>query len=69
MTDRTSPSAASASLPIFYTIDQIATHLQVSTKTLHRWIKAGDLVAHRIGRKLRISESDLQAFIKLRRDG
>ena len=69
MPERPSPPAASASLPKYFTLDEVAAHLQLSTKTLRRWIKAGDLVAHRIGRKLRISENDLQAFIRLRRDG
>jgi excisionase family DNA binding protein len=55
-------------LPTLLTIDQTAEHLQVSTKTLRRWIDAGDLVAHRIGRQLRISASDLQTFIQARRD-
>lgn len=55
------------SLPTLFTIQQTADHLNVSTKTLRRWIEAGDLVAHRIGRGLRISEPDLQAFIKTRR--
>ena len=54
-------------LPTLLTIDQTAKHLQVSTKTVRRWIEAGELVAHRFGRQWRISESDLQAFIRMRR--
>jgi excisionase family DNA binding protein len=50
-----------------YTLPQTAEFLQVSTKTIRRWISSGDLVAHRIGRQFRISESDLQMFIKMRR--
>ena len=49
------------------TIRQTASVLQVSVKTVRRWIKGGDLVAHRIGRQLRISRDDLQTFIKLQR--
>jgi excisionase family DNA binding protein len=52
-----------------HTLDQVAERLQVSTKTLRRWIAAGDIVAHRFGRQLRISEADLSAFIRLHRQG
>ncbi len=55
-------------LPRLLTIEQTAEHLQVSTKTIRRWIQNGDLVAHRIGRQRRISDSDLQAFIRMRRE-
>ncbi len=34
--------------PALLTIEQTAEHLQVSTKTIRRWIDAGDLVAHRL---------------------
>lgn len=51
-----------------HTIPQTAKRLQVSTKTVRRWIDAGDLIAHRFGRQLRISDPDLMAFIKLRRE-
>ena len=51
-----------------YTILQISKILQVSTKTIRRWIGAGDLIAHRFGHQWRISEPDLQAFIRMRRE-
>ena len=57
-----------ATLPSLLTLDQTAEVLQVTTRTLHRWIDTGDLVVHRIGRQLRISDPDLQAFIRVRRD-
>lgn len=57
------------SLPTLFTIKQAAKHLDTSTRTIRRWIDAGDLIAHRIGRGYRISESDLLAFIKLGREG
>ena len=49
------------------TIKDAAAVLQVSDKTVRRWIDAGDLVAHRIGRQWRVSQGDLETFIKLRR--
>jgi len=56
------------SLPALLTIKQAAMQIQVSTKTINRWIKGGDLVAHRFGRQWRISEPDLKAFIRMRRE-
>jgi excisionase family DNA binding protein len=52
----------------FYTIEQIADCLAVSTKTVRRWIDNELLVAHRFNRAVRISEADLAAFLALRRD-
>ena len=60
---------ASSSIRPLLTIPQTAEHLQVSTKSVRRWIESGELVAHRIGRQLRISWSDLQAFVRMRRIG
>jgi excisionase family DNA binding protein len=54
-------------LPTLLTIGQVAETLQISTKTVRRWVEGGDLIAHRIGRQWRISEADLQAFIRMRR--
>jgi excisionase family DNA binding protein len=51
----------------FYTIEQIADCLAVSTKTVRRWIDKKLLIAHRIGGVLRISEADLAAFLAIRR--
>jgi excisionase family DNA binding protein len=53
--------------PKFYTIEQIADCLAVSTKTVRRWIDKKLLVAHRIGGVLRISEADFAAFLAIRR--
>ena len=53
----------------FHTIREIAELLQVSQKTVRRWIDQGDLVAHRFGRQLRISRADFEAFVRLRREG
>ena len=55
-------------LPPLLTISQTAEHLQVSTKTIRRWIDSGELIAHRFGRQWRISNADLQAFIRIRRE-
>jgi excisionase family DNA binding protein len=46
-----------------YTIAQIAEFVEVSTRTVRRWIAEGLLVAHRINGLVRISEADFQAFL------
>ena len=53
----------------FFTIAEIAERLGVSTRTVRRWIRSGDLVAHRFGGIVRISEKDLRAFLALHRAG
>jgi excisionase family DNA binding protein len=52
----------------FYTIEQIANFIEVSTRTVRRWIQEGLLVAHRINGLVRISEADFQAFLATHRD-
>jgi excisionase family DNA binding protein len=46
----------------FYTIEQIAQSLVVSTRTVRRWIKDKLLIAHRIKGVIRVSEADFAAF-------
>lgn len=51
----------------FFTIAQVADRLDVSTRTVRRWIKSGDLLVHRFSRVVRIAESDLKAFLAAHR--
>jgi excisionase family DNA binding protein len=51
----------------FRSVDDIAEQLDVSTKTVRRWIESGQLHVHRFGRRVRIADDDLAAFIALRR--
>ena len=51
----------------FYTIAQVANMLAVSSRSVRRWIAAGELLAHKFGRQVRISEIDLKAFVEWRR--
>lgn len=62
-----SPSSYTVFLTPLMTIPDVAKQLQVSEKTIRRWIKSGDLIAHRLGHQLRISNADLQTFIRIRR--
>jgi excisionase family DNA binding protein len=51
------------SLTRFYTVAQVAELLAVSTRSVRRWIAAGELSAHKFGRQVRISEINLKAFV------
>jgi excisionase family DNA binding protein len=53
--------------PSLYTIPGVAASLKVSPKTVRRWIDRGDLAVHRLGRRIRISDADLAAFLAARR--
>ena len=55
-------------LPKHYSIKSVATALEVSPRTVRRWIANGDLIAHRPGGLVRIAESDLRAFLAVHRE-
>lgn len=52
----------------FLTIGEVAELVQVAPRTVSRWIKAGDLVAHRVGSIVRIADDDLRAFLATYRE-
>jgi excisionase family DNA binding protein len=52
----------------FYTVSEVAKLLAVSARSVRRWIAAGELLAHKFGRQIRISEIDLRAFVDWRRE-
>ena len=53
----------------FLTISEVSDFLQVSDRTVRRWIDAGALPAHAIGRGWRISRRDVDNFMRERRQG
>jgi excisionase family DNA binding protein len=53
----------------FFTIANVAESLRVSTRTVRRWIDAGELIGHRFNGVLRISDADVQAFLARHREG
>jgi excisionase family DNA binding protein len=53
----------------FFTVANVAESLTVSTRTVRRWIDAGELIAHRFNGVLRICDADLQAFLARHREG
>jgi excisionase family DNA binding protein len=63
-----SHNAARTGTPRFFTISDVAEFFDVSTRSVRRWIKSGDLAVHRFGAAVRISESDLRAFAAAHRE-
>lgn len=57
------PSSTAKTLPKLLTIDEVAEHCQVSTKTVRTWVLSGALAAHKLGRQYRISEVQLSLFL------
>lgn len=51
----------------FFSIADVAEQLDVSTRTVRRWIERKKLVAHYFGAVVRIAESDLKAFLERHR--
>ena len=48
---------------ILYTPEEIAKKLKLSKYTIYEMIKRGELPAHRLGRSLRITESQLHTYL------
>ena len=51
----------------FLSVAAVADMLKVSQKTVRREIASGDLPTHRVGKLLRVSEGDLEAYVTRRR--
>ena len=49
--------------PRLLTVRDVAERLQVSGRTIHRLIEAGDLTVIRIGRSVRVSEEALKDLL------
>ena len=49
-------------------IGSVAKILNVSEKTVRRWIEREELTAYRLGGQWRIAQKDLDIFLKLRRN-
>ena len=48
----------------FYTAQELADELRVNIMTIYRYIKAGKLKTHKIGKEFRITKSEYQSFLK-----
>ena len=47
----------------FYLVGELADALRVSHMTIYRYIKAGKIKAHKIGKEFRISKKEFQSFL------
>jgi excisionase family DNA binding protein len=45
------------------TIDETAELLNISPRTVRRYLDSGELPAHRFGRSVRVSDDDLASFL------
>ncbi len=62
------PAGGAALQPEWLTVEQVADWLQVSTKTIRRYIEDGSLPAVNLGgRAIRIRRQDLEAWLEKRR--
>lgn len=50
----------------FLTVSEVAQLMRVSTMTVYRLIKAGELASVRVGKSYRISEDDVDSYIAKR---
>lgn len=47
----------------FYTAKELAEKLRVNIMTIYRYVKAGKLKAHKIGKEFRIEKSEFNRFM------
>ena len=48
----------------FYTAHDLAAKLGLNVMTIYRYIKAGRLKAHKIGKEFRITKEEFEHFLK-----
>lgn len=48
----------------FYRAEELAEKLRVNIMTIYRYIKAGKLRAHKIGKEFRITKAEFEHFLK-----
>lgn len=49
--------------PDYYLVDELAEKLRVNRMTIYRYIKAGKLIAIKIGKEFRIERAEFEKFI------
>ena len=59
MTEPTSNNAYT-----LFTVTEVAAEFKQSTRQIRRLIASGDLRVHRLGRSVRISRADLDAYLR-----
>jgi excisionase family DNA binding protein len=53
----------------FFTLQEISDSMQIPVPTLRKYIKSGSLKSFRVGKHLRVSESQFQEFLKSKLEG
>lgn len=48
----------------FYTAEELADKLRVNIMTIYRYIKAGKLKAHKLGKEFRIMKEEFDRFLR-----
>lgn len=48
----------------FYRAEDLAKKLDVNIMTIYRYLKAGKLKAHKIGKEFRIGKAEFERFLK-----
>ncbi|OGL82931.1 hypothetical protein A3B32_00950 [Candidatus Uhrbacteria bacterium RIFCSPLOWO2_01_FULL_53_9] len=51
-------------IPDFYLVSELAEKLRVSEMTIYRYIEAGKLKAHRLGKGYRIPNGEFERFLE-----
>jgi excisionase family DNA binding protein len=50
--------------PDFYLVEELAKKLRVNKMTIYRYLKAGKLHAHKMGREYRIAKEEFERFLE-----
>ncbi|MFH1253150.1 MAG: helix-turn-helix domain-containing protein [Candidatus Uhrbacteria bacterium] len=50
--------------PDFYLVDELAEKLRVNRMTIYRYIKAGKIEVHKIGKEFRIAKKEYNRFLE-----
>lgn len=61
-------SKAARKSPRCWTLKQIADDMQVSLRTVARWIASGALIVHRVDKVVRVADADYRQFLNDHRD-
>lgn len=51
---------------MFFTVDEVAEKLKLSTETIRRYIRSGDIEVYKFGREFRIDEEAFEKFLESR---
>ena len=60
-------SSKTTTVPLMFTVAEVAERLHVHPQTVRAWIRSGELGHHDVGRYDLVSDEQLAAFIEARR--